>query len=220
MRRRSPREMSNVLLLVCLSGIFLVHPHTTCFAWSRTLLHALFTGPIALAIVAQSTLPRATRAAFITLGGVATLLTWAPVTLAGPLWLLPTTYTVFFGLCTAIYGWEVFRDSEVDTHTLVSAAITYVFLGLAFASAFALLMALDPDAVLLPSESTEPLADLTYFSFVTLTTLGYGDVLPQSEPARMLAVYEAIVGQLFVAVAVAVLVGLHVSNAQGPRPSE
>ena len=219
MSPKSTRELSNLLLLLCLSAIFLVHPHTTGFAWSRVLLDVLFTGPIALAIVAQSQLPRATRGAFVALGVIATLLTWAPPTLAGPLWLLPTAYTVFFGLCTAIYGWEIFRAAHVDAHILVRAAITYVFLGLAFAAAFALLVALDPDAVLLPSESATPLADLTYFSFVTLTTLGYGDVLPQSGPARMLAVYEAIVGQLFVAVAVAVLVGLHVSNTRGPQPN-
>jgi hypothetical protein len=50
---------------------------------------------------------------------------------------------------------------------------------------------------------------LFYFSFVTLTTLGYGDVAPLSERAQALAVGEAIVGQLYIAIFIARLVGLH-----------
>ncbi len=54
-----------------------------------------------------------------------------------------------------------------------------------------------------------------YFSFVTLTTLGYGDIVPTSATARMLAAAEAVTGQLYLAVLVARLVGLHIS--QSPR---
>jgi hypothetical protein len=51
-----------------------------------------------------------------------------------------------------------------------------------------------------------------YYSFVTLTTLGYGDVIPQSSPARLLAALEALTGQIYLAVLVARLVGLHVAH--------
>lgn len=212
MKGRPVREAINLLLFACLSGLFLVHPHTAGMAWSRVVLDSLLTAPIALAIFAHSKLPPSVLLSYGALGAIAVTLTWTPLSLSGPAWLLPSFYIAFFGLSTVIYGGDVFHADEVDAHTLVGAANTYVFLGLTFASAFALLICFDEGAVSLPVNSTEPLADLTYFSFVTLTTLGYGDVLPGSHAARMLAAYEAIVGQLYVAVAVAVLVGRHVAG--------
>jgi voltage-gated potassium channel Kch len=53
-----------------------------------------------------------------------------------------------------------------------------------------------------------------YFSLVTLTTLGYGDIVPTAAAARMLAAVEAVVGQLYLAVLVARLVGLHIAQAR------
>jgi hypothetical protein len=74
-----------------------------------------------------------------------------------------------------------------------------------------------------PAELASQLADpaqrrlvLNYFSFVTLTTVGYGDIVPASPPARSLACVEAVVGQFYLAVLVAGLVGISVS---GRRPS-
>ena len=59
--------------------------------------------------------------------------------------------------------------------------------------------------------------DLFYFSYVTLTTLGYGDIGPVSPAARALAITEAIVGQLYLVVLVAGLVGMHLSpRRNGP----
>ena len=52
-----------------------------------------------------------------------------------------------------------------------------------------------------------------YYSFVTLTTLGYGDIVPTSAIARMFSAIEAVTGQLYLAVLVAQLVGLHISQS-------
>ena len=56
------------------------------------------------------------------------------------------------------------------------------------------------------------LAFLLYFSLVTLTTLGYGDIAPAVPAARMLCSFEAVIGQLFVAVFIARLVSLHIGR--------
>jgi voltage-gated potassium channel Kch len=56
-------------------------------------------------------------------------------------------------------------------------------------------------------------SDFTYYSYVTLTTLGYGDIIPISTSARSLALLEAMMGQLYLAVLVARLVGLHISQS-------
>jgi hypothetical protein len=54
----------------------------------------------------------------------------------------------------------------------------------------------------------------TYYSFVTLTTLGYGDINPLSPQAGTLAILEAIIGQLYLAVLIARLVGMHISQSR------
>jgi len=60
-------------------------------------------------------------------------------------------------------------------------------------------------------------ATAIYFSFVTLTTLGYGDITPVSMPARMLTTAEALIGQLYLVILVARLVGLHISTEMKSR---
>ena len=63
-------------------------------------------------------------------------------------------------------------------------------------------------------EGTQTSAPMIYFSFVTLTTLGYGDIVPLSPAARALAMVEALLGQLYLTVLVARLVGLHITHSQ------
>jgi voltage-gated potassium channel Kch len=55
-----------------------------------------------------------------------------------------------------------------------------------------------------------------YFSFVTLTTIGYGDIVPRSAAGRIFASLEAVMGQIYLAVLVARLVGLHIIHAESP----
>ena len=59
--------------------------------------------------------------------------------------------------------------------------------------------------------------NLSYFSFVTLTTLGYGDIVPISGPAKTASTLEAIVGQLYIALLVARLVGLHAAQSMANK---
>lgn len=61
-------------------------------------------------------------------------------------------------------------------------------------------------------QNTRLISEFIYFSNVTLTTLGYGDVVPLSRPAKMLAVMQAMLGQLYVAIVIARMVGLQVSQ--------
>lgn len=54
--------------------------------------------------------------------------------------------------------------------------------------------------------------DLIYFSFVTLTTSGYGDIVPLSQPAKFLSILEAVMGQLYLTIMIARLIGMHISQ--------
>lgn len=56
-----------------------------------------------------------------------------------------------------------------------------------------------------------------YYSFVTLTTLGYGDITPMTAPANSISILEAIIGKLFLAILIARLVGIHIAQSMNEK---
>ncbi len=112
---------------------------------------------------------------------------------------------------------HVARTRVVDLDMLFGAADAFLLLGLVWGMAYAVVEVLAPGSLVVPGgaglTTHEFLFSLNYFSFVTMTTLGYGDVLPVSAFARSLAVLEALSGQFFMAVLVGRLVGLHLASA-------
>ena len=95
---------------------------------------------------------------------------------------------------------------KVDHEIIYAALSTYLIAGLFFGEIYLGIERLWPGSMSSPSAFTEAAA--VYYSFVTLATLGYGDILPKSDLARGIAVFEVIGGQLFLAVMVARLIGL------------
>ena len=104
---------------------------------------------------------------------------------------------------------EIFSGTPVDGNKLIGALCVYLLLGLIWAVLYSLILHLDPLAFQgLGFEVVRAVdADLVYFSFVCLTTLGFGDILPVTPLARFFVYLEAIVGQFYIAVIVAILVG-------------
>lgn len=106
----------------------------------------------------------------------------------------------------------LFRMEKVSTNAILGAIVAYVLSAVAFASGFELIERLEPSSFSgLPVGATA--ADvgnaLLYFSIVSITTMGYGDILPVSELARSVAGLEGTFGTLYLAVMIARLVGLH-----------
>jgi hypothetical protein len=95
---------------------------------------------------------------------------------------------------------------KVDHEIIYAALSTYLIAGLFFGQIYLGLEQLWPGSMAAPDAFSEESA--VYYSFVTLGTLGYGDILPKSDLARGIAVFEVIGGQLFLAVMVARLIGL------------
>jgi hypothetical protein len=111
----------------------------------------------------------------------------------------------------------MFRHGPVTWSRIQGGICAYLLLGMAWASAFDLVEQVRPGAFHFVSEpaSLDQLSSkLIYFSFATLTTVGFGDVLPVHPFARSLAIAEAIVGQLFPAI----LIGALVAMAMQARP--
>jgi len=112
---------------------------------------------------------------------------------------------------------HVLASGVVTADLILGALCAYLLLGLAFGVAYDWIVASEPHAFTFPavragvSGGADQVAEtLRYFSLVTLTTLGYGDVSPLSPLARSLATLEAFLGQVFLAVVIARLVAVHV----------
>jgi len=109
---------------------------------------------------------------------------------------------------------QVAIGTDINTNRIVGAICVYLLLGAIWAMLYTLVNAVSPGsfAGFSPMDDFGWDSEWLYFSFVTMTTLGYGDILPVSATARGLAYMQAIVGQFYIAVLVAGLVGAYVSN--------
>ena len=107
----------------------------------------------------------------------------------------------------------IFNAKDITVDTIGLALCTYVLIGAIWVLFYTPVVAMDPNAFTVPIHSGEGVFHtLTYFSYVTLCTLGYGDISPVSNLARNLAVLEALTGTLFLAVLISRLVGSYVSR--------
>lgn len=123
----------------------------------------------------------------------------------------------FYLIMTVIILSYVFRATEVTTEVLAAAICAYLLMGIGWSNIFIVLENHVPGSFNSGALATMMEGGLesvraqqghfSYLSLVTLSTLGYGDITPVTQPARMLAALEAIIGQLFIGVLIARLVG-------------
>ena len=124
-------------------------------------------------------------------------------------WLMATI------LATAATARHAVRASTVDSEHLFAALDAYLLVGVIFGVGYSLLDQVSPGLFGAPLEHDLDLSRAFYFSFVTLATLGYGDIVPASGTARGIAIVEAIAGQMYLAVLVARLVSLYSQKEKG-----
>ncbi len=113
---------------------------------------------------------------------------------------------------------HVFRARAVHSEVIYASLCAYLLMGILWAFLYALIDLVQPGSFSHPHEpslhpklgiAAEDFGMVLYYSFITLSTVGYGDITPVTPVARTLAASEAISGQLYLAVLVARLVGLH-----------
>jgi len=134
------------------------------------------------------------------------------------------TFAACFAAATTLYFHIMIRSLDrVTFDTVFAAACTYVLIGMFFAAVFGLVLEADPLAFE-PGSNVSGRYDLLYYSFSTLTTLGPADILPASDAAKMLTVFEATIGLIYIAVLVGAVVGTFSagivagSQSQGDSP--
>ena len=130
---------------------------------------------------------------------------------------------LFLGYVVVIVLKFLFVSHRVSSDLICASLCVYLLLGVLYALAYSLFYYLDPTSFVF-SFAEDGGAEVMrfggertfiaiYYSFVTMSTLGYGDIVPTSSLARTCAALQAVVGQLYLAVLVARLVGLHISHS-------
>jgi len=126
------------------------------------------------------------------------------------------SHIALLAICAVAILAVVLRAGRVTLDGILASVVAYQLIGLIFAQIYTLAMVINPDSLHLP-DSVEPSTEnfqleMIYFSFVTLATLGYGDVLPDTNFTRSVSIVEAVLGQFYVAVIVAVLVSAFIAQ--------
>lgn len=133
---------------------------------------------------------------------------------------------LFFGSFAALFGFllvaitftlkQVAFSTEITLNRLVGAVCVYLLLGTIWAVAYSLVDVVSPGSFtgFAPQDGLGWDSEWLYFSFVTMTTLGYGDITPVSATAKFLAYSQAVFGQFYIAVLVAGLVGAYIARRQ------
>ena len=121
---------------------------------------------------------------------------------------------VFFIWTTWLAARQVLFTGTIDDNKIVGAICIYLLLGMIWTIMYLLIAQAVPDAFngLQQAPWYDNFSVLSYYSFVTLTTLGYGDISPKLPVPKFLAYMEAVVGVLYIAILVASLIGVRMSH--------
>jgi voltage-gated potassium channel len=212
-------EWRHLLLLASILLLFVITPLVEEFRHGVLIMNAV----AAVVLLAGSyTLSERKRlfAVAVVLSGISIMATWILLITQQP-WAAVLSHScvivliTFFSVTILDY---VLRGTRITLDKIFAAVCVYLLIGYAWTFAYALTDELQPGSFVFLT--TAPLdsyvarvLEMRYLSFMTLTTVGYGDVVPHSDAARTLAALEAVAGQIYLTVLIARLVGLHIVHA-------
>jgi Ion channel len=197
-----------LLLLLSLLLVILLNPVMDHGGWRLPVLAVLMFIPVTLATLKLSQLKVWVWPAVLLMFGNLIFLLASNIfrnkILDGIRWLF---LAAFFALA-AVGLFSYLKNSRlIKASHLFTAVNIYLLLGMLWASIYGAMEAFFPGSIQLGNHPTGRQSELLYFSLVTLSTIGYGDVVPVGGETRMLAALEGVTGVLYVAITVAILVG-------------
>jgi hypothetical protein len=219
---RTPRvpRIGYPVLAACLAGLFLVPPHFSLLhpgaQWQQEGL--LFRALYALLMLA-ALVPVARDRRAVVIGLVLALpvlfTDWGPQVFDGLLARL-LAYFAFTSYVGVNMLRALMRARHADFDTICAAVCLYLVAALNWAFLYCVLDLLAPGSFNLPADlaGQQRLESLIYYSFVTIASLGYGDILPLTGAARMWAAAEVVYGQFYLAIVLARLVALYMLHPQ------
>ena len=125
--------------------------------------------------------------------------------------------TIIFGLALIKLFGIIFNTDEVDLNVIISSISGYMAVGLMGAFGFDLLTAFFPTEFQISSGGALDRHDMVYFSFITMSTLGYGDIVPTGPLARGGAVLLTLTGQMYMTMVIAVLIGKFLASNRAKK---
>ena len=203
------------LVILLVATIFILPPPAPGESPLLTLLFDIFVSLVLLSGLTSTLHSRRGVIAGVTLALVAVAVRWASRAFPTPELLqlnLAISLTAALVLA-ALVAVQVFRDGPSTMHRVLGSVGIYLLLGLAWSFAYHLIDGIDPDAFAIAGETTYRLTssfEYLYFSFITLTTVGYGDINAMAPAAKSAALLEALTGQLFPAILIARLVSMEI----------
>ena len=211
-------------LLVSLLLILIGYPFFTGKNLGGMIFAGFFTWVLISAVYAVSKDAKRNLIVSLILGIPAVTVLWADQFLDNNFldilgFLFMTSFTFFTVFCIIAY---ILKAKRVTGDILAGAASAYLLLGVSWGLLYAFLEFMQPGSFMISENLVRDMTEIgwsvfNYFSFVTLTTLGYGDVCPVSIHAQSLAILEAATGVLFTALLVSRLVGMYLHQMrQGP----
>ena len=197
----------DLMLLLCLLMAILLTPVLNGSNWSRLLLAGVTFIPIVLSIVRLSQFKGwLWPSILLALGNVIFVVagnTFGSRTLTGIRW----EFLAAFFAVTAAGLFSHLRNSRfIARAQLYTAVNIYLLLGLLWTTLYLAIDSFSPGSIQMGSQADRQ-TELLYFSLVTLSTVGYGDIVPLSGIARIVTALEGVTGVLYIAITVALLVG-------------
>jgi hypothetical protein len=205
---RKISSISNRLLLIQVFIFIFIIPFFPQ-GWHQTLGQVFFSLIFFTSIFALNS----ARKTMFTIAIVAFVTEWITEWIHMPLlnYLSLLTNILFFQIIVIKLIIQIAKSKKADASIIFESINGYLMLGLMFTTWMAISMLYDPAAFNFNTD--HPTAqDYTYFTFVTMTTLGYGDITPQLPYAKSLAILISTTGQVYVAVIIAMLVGKYAGS--------
>lgn len=211
----SPKENKYIILLFSLILILVVSPFFQNSHLARFYFSILFTLVLATSFYADIEIKRIDFIE-LTLGLLALLLTWIEFLLPDMDsidFITQLMYALFFLYFTIELISKIVISNEISANLIYASIVGFLMLGLCGASLASLLQWAIENAYKLPENvSSHKFENFIYYSFVTITTVGYGDMLPIHPASKMLAILLCISGHFYTTIVLALIIGKFISG--------
>ncbi len=212
--RRSIYSAALLILVVAIVFVVPVLPQAS----HKIVYNILFT---IIFLVAAMSMDRG-RGIIIGIAFGSIVIEWIAVIFDMPVLLSLSRVVAFLFFIVIVIGLiiQIALTKRVTARVIIESISGYLLLGLVFMLIVTVIMIDHPDAFTFPKASidhgsnTYSLSEYMYFSFVSFTTLGYGDVVPKTPYAKSLAMLAAVCGQIYLTVIIAMLVGKFLSHSR------
>lgn len=203
-----------LFLLISLLFLVVVRPFLEGFIGLRLLTDAFVTFILISGVYAVSE-KKGLFVSVLALAFLALVGSWSLHFLESPtLQLVGEVSGALFFVFTAITLMSyLFKAKDITSDTIIAAICAYFLIGLMWVYIYALLETFHPGTFHSSQIESLNIQSFIYYSFVTLTTLGYGDITPLTSQARSLSLLEAVFGQIYLAVFIARLMGIHIAQS-------